>query len=140
LPKTVVIISRSKEPKMSDTIPPPTPSPVSTIQSSPVPKINPLFQTSLRPAALGKTGHENDYSWITGELQKSGNAWVLRYANAGEKDKFGGALILQTSIDMRTFRDGDLVSVRGTVMLSNRGVTGPVYHALSMQLIERPTR
>ena len=92
---------------------------------------------NMRSNSVGKTGHESDYSWITGELQKTEGIWVLRYG-AEAKDNFGGYVVLFSDVDMRNFKEGDLVSVRGNVINPNaRGAQAAHYRAAAVDLIER---
>jgi hypothetical protein len=91
-----------------------------------------------------KVGHEADYSWLTGQLYRleggNGALWVVRYATAEERDAHGGSVLLAPSIDMRNFRDGDLVSVKGQVLNGGRHseqIACPVYRAEDVNLLER---
>lgn len=91
-----------------------------------------------------KIGHEADYSWLSGQLYRlqagSGALWVVRYANADEQDSHGGSVLLAPAIDMRNFRDGDLVSVKGQILNGGRKseqIACPVYRASDVSLVER---
>jgi hypothetical protein len=91
-----------------------------------------------------KVGHEGDYSWVTGQLYRleggNGGLWVVRYAVADERDTHGGSVLLAPSIDMRNFRDGDLVSVKGQILNGGRHseqIACPVYRAEDVNLLER---
>jgi hypothetical protein len=91
-----------------------------------------------------RIGHEADYSWLSGQLYRlqagSGVLWVVRYANADEQDKHGGSVLLAPAINMRNFRDGDLVSVKGEVVNGGRKseqLAVPVYRASDVSLVER---
>jgi hypothetical protein len=91
-----------------------------------------------------KIGHEANYSWITGQLYRleggNGGLWVVRYANAEERDAHGGSVLLAPAINMRNFRDGDLVSVKGQILNGGRNseqIACPVYRAEDVNLLER---
>jgi hypothetical protein len=107
--------------------------PVTTAQFRPAPtaarvsKINPKF--------VNKTGHEEDYSWITGQIDREGNRWILRYATPETVDRFGGEIVLAPGLDMNNIHSGDLVSVSGQVM--NAGSNSVQYRAGSIHTIER---
>jgi hypothetical protein len=91
-----------------------------------------------------KIGHEADHSWVSGQLYRleggNGGLWVVRYATAEERDAHGGSVLLAPAIDMRNFRDGDLVSVRGQILNGGRHseqIACPVYRAEDVNLLER---
>lgn len=90
-----------------------------------------------------KTRHETGYSWMTGQLfylHSDGGMWVIRYAPAEVHDMYGGKLVLTTKVDMKNFRDGDLVTVHGSVVkdtMASKMVGGPLYRAESIDLVDR---
>jgi hypothetical protein len=90
-----------------------------------------------------KIGHEDDYSWITGQLyyvRADGGRWVLRYGRIDEVDRFGGSVVLAPTVEMRNFREGDVVCVFGQVMSdgpATRALGGPLYRANSISMVER---
>jgi hypothetical protein len=90
-----------------------------------------------------KVGHEMDYSWITGHLfyvHADGGRWVIRYALPGEVDKFGGSVVLAPGVEMRNFREGDLVCVTGQVLNEgrfSRSLGGALYRVDAINLVER---
>jgi hypothetical protein len=90
-----------------------------------------------------KVGHETDYSWITGSLfyvHADGGRWVVRYALPGEVDKFGGSVVLAPGVEMRNFREGDLVCVHGQVLnegRASRSLGGALYRVNAINMIER---
>jgi hypothetical protein len=92
---------------------------------------------------LDKVGHENDYSWVTGQLQyvhANGGLWVVRYATVDTEDRFGGSVVLAPTINMKNFREGDLVSVHGEILNEGRATTvlgGALYRASHVDMIER---
>ncbi len=98
----------------------------------------------LNKKYVEKVGHEDDYSWVTGQLYAvrtgSGIMWVVRYATVDTEDKYGGAIVLAPAVNMKNFREGDLVSVRGEIINDGRGTKylgGPLYRATSIDMIER---
>ncbi len=89
-------------------------------------------------------GHETDYSWITGQLYRfeadNRTLWVVRYATEEIQDTHGGSVALVPSIDMRNYRNGDLVSVQGQILnggARSEQVGAPLYRASDIHLIER---
>lgn len=90
-----------------------------------------------------KVGHETDYSWITGHLfyvRADGGRWVLRYGQADEVDKFGGSVVLAPVVEMRNYREGDLVCVTGEVLdegRASRSLGGPLYRVNTISMVER---
>jgi hypothetical protein len=90
-----------------------------------------------------KVGHETDYSWITGHLfylHTDGGKWVLRYTAVDEVDRFGGSVVLTPTVEMKNFREGDLVNVSGEVLNNGqaaRPLGGALYRVNSIQLVER---
>jgi hypothetical protein len=108
----------------------------STSRKVPLPPVKKKFQDQM--------GCAEDYSWVTGQLNyvhtADGAHWVVRYAPIGQEDKFGGSVVLVPTVEMRTYRDGDLVCVQGEV-LKERGAPGhlggAVYRATSISIITR---
>jgi len=96
----------------------------------------------LKREYWAKTKHETGYSWMTGELfylHADGGIWVIRYAPAELHDMFGGKLVLSTNVDMKNFREGDLVTVHGAVLKEKHAssmIGGPLYRADSIDLVE----
>jgi hypothetical protein len=90
-----------------------------------------------------KVGHADDYSWITGQLffvHADGGVWVLRYSSVSEEDRFGGSAVLAPAVNMKNYREGDLVSVSGEVLdqgRASRHLGGCLFRASSIDLIER---
>ncbi|MEI7683400.1 MAG: hypothetical protein WCL32_00125 [Planctomycetota bacterium] len=72
---------------------------------------------------VGKVGHESDYSWITGQIHIENGVHVLHYATPETVDAYNGSLVLVSSLDLRSFQDGDFVSVRGQVSGSGNRVS-----------------
>ena len=90
-----------------------------------------------------KVGHEDDYSWITGHLvyvRADGGRWVVRYGLLDQVDKFGGSVVLAPTVELRNFREGDLVCVFGRVLSPTRtspALAAPLYQVDSITLVER---
>jgi hypothetical protein len=91
----------------------------------------------------GKVGHEADYTWVTGHLfyvHADGGKWVVRYALPGEVDKYGGSIVLAPGVEMKNYREGDLVCVYGEILDEGRAspsLGGALYRVNSILLIER---
>ncbi len=104
---------------------------------------SPLPNLQVAKKYEDKVGHETDYSWITGHLfyvHTNGGRWVLRYNHPGEVDKFGGSVVLAPGVEMRNFREGDLVCVFGEVLSEGRysqSLGGALYRVNSITMVER---
>ena len=116
--------------------PRPQPAPVTAVTATqPHIQVGNKFQDLI--------GHEGDYSWITGQLyyvRADGGRWVLRYGRIDEVDRFGGSVVLAPTVEMRNFREGDVVCVFGQVMSdgpATRALGGPLYRANSISMVER---
>ena len=89
-----------------------------------------------------RVDHAADYSQLTGQLyfvHADGGLWVLRYAPLGTEDRFGGGVILARDRSMDSYREGDLVTVRGEILQerASRYLGAPLYRTSSIQLVER---
>jgi hypothetical protein len=99
--------------------------------------------TAIQKRYAEKVGHENDYSWITGQLyyiEADGGRWIVRYATADTEDRYHGNILLPPDVNMRNFRSGDLVSVQGEVLnggIPSRIGEAPFYKVNSIDVIER---
>jgi hypothetical protein len=88
-------------------------------------------------------GHADDYSWVTGQLfhiHAGKGLWVVRYATVDTEDQYGGSVVLAAAVNMKNFREGDLVSVEGSILNEGRAsknLGGPLYRADHVELIER---
>jgi len=83
-----------------------------------------------------------DYSWITGQLffvHADGGLWVLRYAPVGQEDPNGGGVILARDHPMDSYREGDLVTVRGEILKERASMYlgAPLYRASAIELVDR---
>ncbi len=106
--------------------------PVAAVQFRPQPVAQP---SKINPRLIDKIGHEDDYSWITGQLDHANGRWIIRYATPDTVDRFGGQVILAPGLDMGSLRPGDLVSATGQVL--GAGSSGTLYRAVSINLVER---
>jgi hypothetical protein len=84
-----------------------------------------------------------DYSWLTGQLSyvhADGGLWVLRYAPIWKEEANGGSVVLARDVPMDSYREGDLVQVRGEILQqkASSSLGGPLYHTQSIQLMDRP--
>jgi hypothetical protein len=90
-----------------------------------------------------RVGHEKDYSWVTGHLfyiHTDGGRWVVRYGLPDEIDKFGGSVVLAPGVEMRNYREGDLVCIYGDVLdegRTSRSLGGALYRVNVISLVDR---
>ena len=89
-----------------------------------------------------RVDHDANYSQLTGQLffvHADGGLWVLRYAPLGTEDRNGGGVILARDRPMESYREGDLVTVRGEILQerASRYLSAPLYRTSSIQLVER---
>ena len=113
--------------------------------SNPQAAVPVIAQPSLQVSTKyqDKVGHETDYSWITGHLfyvHTDGGKWVLRYTAIDEVDRYGGSVVLTPTVEMRNYREGDLVNVFGEVLNNGQSVRplgGALYRVNSIQMVER---
>jgi hypothetical protein len=83
-----------------------------------------------------------DYTWLTGQLfyvHADGGIWVLRYAPLSQEDSNGGGVILARDLQMDSYREGDLVTVRGEILQAKGSpvLGAPLYRAQTIQLVDR---
>jgi hypothetical protein len=127
-----------------------TPTPAPAI-AAPAARPNVKVESNAGVPEVGKKFQEKvgcapDHSWITGQLfyvHTDGGRWVIRYTSVGEQDKFGGSVVLAPGVDMKNYREGDLVSVNGKVLSDARTshhLPGALYQATSISLIERANK
>jgi hypothetical protein len=99
--------------------------------------------TSIQRRYQEKVGHDDDFSWVTGQLyfiNADGGRWVVRYATANTEDKYHGNIVLPPDANMRNYREGDLVSVHGEILnngIPSRFGEAPYYKVNSIDVIER---
>jgi len=89
---------------------------------------------AISPRFVNKVGQPGDYSWITGQLEVRGGQYILHYATPDTVDRHGGSIVLATDASMSSLRNGDLVSVHGSVVQNGRST---IYRAQSVDLVER---
>jgi hypothetical protein len=92
-----------------------------------------------------RVGHATDYSRLTGQLffvHADGGLWVLRYAPLSQEDPNGGSVVLARDVHMDDYHEGDLVTVQGELLSQRSSVFlgGPLYHARSIELVDRSDR
>ena len=117
-------------------------APVTSPQATPVDSEQPE-KPQVAAKHMTMVGHENDYSSITGQLyyvHANGGMWVIRYADVDQVDRYGGSVVLTPTVEMRNFREGDLVNVCGEILnngLPVRNLGGALYRVNSIQMIKR---
>jgi len=94
-------------------------------------------QGKIKAHLLGKVGNEQDYSRITGQIEIVNGAYMVHYAIPGNTDRFGGRMILNGSLDLTGFQNGDLVTVHGSVL---EGRTISLYRADTIEMVEPATK
>jgi hypothetical protein len=88
----------------------------------------------INPKFVNKIGHEDDYSWITGQLDQENGRWLIRYATPETVDRYHGQIFLAQGANVTQLRPGDLVSATGQLV----GQGGSVYYRVAtINLIER---
>lgn len=85
-----------------------------------------------------------DYSSMTGRLgfvHVDGGLWVLRYAPLDRVDANGGSVVLGSDRRLENYREGDVVTVQGTIVSDRASVrlAAPLYRMDTIQFVERPT-
>jgi hypothetical protein len=102
-----------------------------------------LSSLAVSEKYMEQVGHEHDYSWITGHLffvHADGGRWVVRYAQPDQVDRFGGSVVLAPGVQMKNFREGDLVCVFGHLLSESRtspALAAPLYQVDSITIVER---
>jgi hypothetical protein len=100
--------------------------------------------TSEAPATIASIyGHAPDYSWIRGVLDKHYRGFMnIRYCDLSEEDPYGGKFTLQADERLESYRDGDVVWIKGQLMPQRnvRSAWNPfrVYRVESIRLEQRP--
>jgi hypothetical protein len=121
--------ARSSEPPLADT----NAKTTANVLVAPITFHASSASRPLSPKVAEKTGHDTNYTWITGQLRKANGRWIIHYSNPEVVDRFGGSLILDAPAgQMGSFHDGDLVSAQGRVIRNG-------YQATSVNLIEHET-
>jgi hypothetical protein len=89
---------------------------------------------SLTLAMAEKSGHDANFSWITGQLRNENGKWIVYYSTPEVVDRFSGHLTLNVaSNQISNFRDGDLVSLEGHLAKG-------AYDVATVHLIEHETK
>ncbi len=83
---------------------------------------------------VNKIGHQDDYSWLTGQVEVVNGTYIVHYATPSTNDRFGGRMILNGDMDLSPLRNGDLITAHGTV---HQGRTISLYRVEAVELIER---
>ncbi len=118
---------------------------------APAPALAPVAEevTAQRPdlevrlAGEARMGHEPDYRSITGYLyyvRADGGRWVVRYAGLDQVDRYGGSVVLAPGVEMKNFREGDLVCVSGEILDDGRALRslgGAHYRVNAITMLER---
>jgi hypothetical protein len=122
---------------------------VQAIEAAPVSPYAPNATQGKSPFELCRryelrVEHAADYSSLTGQLfyvHADGGLWVLRFAPLSQEDRLGGSVVLARDLRMDDYREGDLVTVHGEILSTERSsvfLGGPRYRAQSIRLIDRP--
>jgi hypothetical protein len=75
-------------------------------------------------------------------VHTDGGRWVLRYAPIWKEEANGGSVVLARDLPMDSYREGDLVQVRGEILQPKASSTlgGPLYQLQTIQLVDRQGR
>ena len=104
--------------------------PISYQAPSPAAKIaNPIL-----PQFADRIGHEEDFSWVTGQFEIENGVPVIYYAAAETVDRHNGRLVLHIQGGLKGLQAGDLVSVHGSLVNQS---SNPIYRATRIDVIER---
>jgi hypothetical protein len=93
----------------------------------------------ILPQLANKIGRDEKFEWVTGQFETESGNLVLYYATPDTVDKYHGRIVLMPDkIELKQYRSGDLVSVRGqlTQRQTMQGIV-PIYHVSMATLIER---
>jgi hypothetical protein len=123
----------------------PTPSADGFGPAPRVPISSPVPVLDLPPLPLKsgeKYGHAADYRWLAGvvDWHVKGKFWMIRYADIGADDLWGGKVRLLDDDRLRDLRDGDVVYVEGELMAPKSAAEGsafPPFRVTSVRVIER---
>jgi len=150
-------------PKPSDSVLPPVlPAPGATVKPpltevtrptpsadgfGPAPRVpvsspDPVPDLPALPLKSGeKYGHAPDYRWLAGAVDwhVKGKYWLIRYADIGADDFWGGKMRLLDDERLRDLHNGDVVYVEGELMAPKSAAEGPAYppfRVTSVRVIE----
>ena len=96
----------------------------------------PAIKSPISAQFANRIGRDENFEWITGQLETEGGQFVLYFATPETIEKYHGRIVLQLQkVEMKDLHRGDLVSVRGQ-LIEHAGVA-PVYRLTAASLIER---
>lgn len=119
--------------------PPVQPTP-RTIEPTAAPAAAPVAEKNP-PNATQAAGTYNspDYSILFGMLDYNARRgiWKLRYADAGQEDRYGGCVTLEgVGRQMSEFKSGQMVRVEGCLVDPNSQVPSPAYRVRDVRPVE----
>jgi len=88
--------------------------------------------------ASASFGHAGDYSWLSGQVEKTrlGKGWRLRYAWVDEDDPYGGSVSLIDDPKLPAFKDGQMVRVSGHLVEPQNHGPAPAYRVETVETIK----
>ena len=97
-------------------------------------------QSSVVPHEAELFGQHESYLWLRGQLEYSASQrqWKLRYipldAPEGRMDSYGGSVVLTDNAQLKSYRSGDFVLVKGRLAGGSTGQSGfaPLYELQSV--------
>jgi hypothetical protein len=90
-----------------------------------------------RGASAASLARADDYSWLEGRLSRQGGrsgGWYIRYATAGEGDRYGGQLRIVNNQRLGVAREGDVVRLAGRVVPQGR--SDVAYEVASITILD----
>jgi hypothetical protein len=120
------------------TPPPPVPPapPEDVIVEEPAPVEQPVASAPETPTH----GHAQDYSWLSGELERSRQprGWRLRYSPLDEEDTYGGSVILVgEGAQLDSLQEGQQVRVTGHLVNADAHKAGSPFRVQTLQVLSR---
>jgi hypothetical protein len=118
--------------------------PVPTQPITPAVCHEPPVPESAEPAPTGRYGHDRDYRWLRGTLDRHYRGTLyLRYAHPSEDDPYGGKVRLEPDDRLSEFADGACLLVEGTLVLPSADADAessrehfPRYRIQSVRLVD----
>jgi hypothetical protein len=150
-PRAPVVIPERK-PELPPELPPPAPpvmelpeAPAAPLDAPPMPPIPPQAPITEEPGTSAAVvpvpsaspndmgfqescSHDEDFTWIRGEAQKSRQGWRLRYAGVDEMDPHGGCVTLAGEEHFAQLQDGQSYKVYGRLLPCDERTTAPLFH------------
>jgi hypothetical protein len=80
-------------------------------------------------------GHAGDYSWLSGQVEKTHRGWRLRYAWVDEDDPYGGSVSLNDDPTLPAFKDGQMIRVSGHLVDPQNHGPAPAYRVEGVEAI-----